>query len=156
MLKNINSAEILGADMDDIRTEFRERNLMPLYNQLSNDIYKPFFPTEGIQKEFRDIEEKISIENPFEEARDILLDIQEDLRELSFDDDFNIDIENYLPSYDEMQQSALPETPGVNPQVVSTPMPAPGTVSQSGLTPTEQALLSSEEQQIRLRQRGMA
>ena len=156
MLKNINSAEILGADMDDIRTEFRERNLMPLYNQLSNDIYKPFFPTEGIQKEFRDIEEKISIENPFEEARDILLDIQEDLRELSFDDDFNIDIENYLPSYDEMQQSALPETPGVNPQVVSTPMPAPGTISQSGLTPTEQALLSSEEQQIRLRQRGMA
>jgi len=156
MLKNINSAEILGADMDDIRTEFRERNLMPLYNQLSNDIYKPFFPTEGIQKEFRDIEEKISIENPFEEARDILLDIQEDLRELSFDDDFNIDIENYLPSYDEMQQSALPETPGVNPQVVSTPMPAPGTVSQSGLTPTEQALLSPEEQQIRLRQRGMA
>jgi len=29
-------------------------------------------------------------------------------------------------------------------------------LSQTGLTPTEQALLSPEEQAIRLRQRGMA
>jgi len=34
-------------------------------------------------------------------------------------------------------------------------MPAPGAVTQSGLTPTEQALLSPDEQAIRLRQRGM-
>ncbi len=69
---------------------------------------------------------------------------------------FEPKLEDYIPSLNLEGQSALPETPGVDPQVVSTPMPAPGTISQSGLTPTEQALLSSEEQQIRLRQRGMA
>jgi len=94
------------------------------------------------------------MDNPFEEARDVLLDIQDDLRDLSFDDIFDIDIEQYLPSYDDMTQSALPNTPPVNPAVVQTNQQA--SVSQTGLTPTEQALLSPEEQAIRLRQRGMA
>ena len=92
------------------------------------------------------------MENPFEEARDILLEIRDDLRDLSFDDIFDIDIEQYLPSYD--QVSALPETPSVNPALIQTNQQA--SVSQTGLTPSEQALLSPEEQAIRLRQRGMA
>jgi hypothetical protein len=33
---------------------------------------------------------------------------------------------------------------------------APGNITAQGLTPTELALLSPEEQQIRLRQRGLA
>jgi hypothetical protein len=39
-----------------------------------------------------------------------------------------------------------------NPQVLMSQMP----VSQTGLTPTENALLSEEEKQIRLRQRGLS
>ena len=39
MRKNIEAADILGTDMDDIRTEFRERQLINLYNRLDNDIY---------------------------------------------------------------------------------------------------------------------
>ena len=49
--------------------------------------------------------------------------------------------------------SIIPVTPPINTgimQVASTPL------SQTGLTQTEQALLSPEEQSIRLRQRGMA
>ena len=49
--------------------------------------------------------------------------------------------------------SVAPITPPINTgimQVASTPL------SQTGLTSTEQALLSPEEQSIRLRQRGMA
>jgi len=43
-----------------------------------------------------------------------------------------------------------------NPEVVQPPMPqVPGNMNQ-GLTPTENALLSDEEKQIRLRQRGLA
>jgi hypothetical protein len=52
----------------------------------------------------------------------------------------------------------LPPTPMPNPQVVQ-PQPmiqAPGNITSQGLTPTELALLSPEEQQIRLRQRGLA
>ena len=152
MLKNIRAADILDTDMDAIRTEFRERGLGNVYNRLDNDIFKPYFPSENIQREFRQIAENIDMDNPFEEARDVLLDIQDDLRDLSFDDIFDIDIEQYLPSYD--QVSALPETPSVNPALIQTNQQA--SVSQTGLTPSEQALLSPEEQAIRLRQRGMA
>jgi len=152
MLKNIRAAEILDTDMDDIRTEFSERGLSNVYNRLDNDIFKPYFPSENIQREFRQIAENIDMDNPFEEARDVLLDIQDDLRDLSFDDMFDIDIEQYLPSYD--QVSAVPQTPAINPAVVQPVQQV--SVSQTGLTPTEQALLSPEEQAIRLRQRGMA
>ena len=46
------------------------------------------------------------------------------------------------------------QTPQVNPSIVQAPMNNMN-VSQTGLTATEQALLSPEEQGIRLRQRGM-
>jgi len=85
----------------------------------------------------------------------VLIDIQDDLRDLSFDDDFEIDIEEYLPSYDDMTQSTLPTTPDVNPEMIQ-PAVQQASLTQTGLTPSEQALLSPEEQAIRLRQRGMA
>ena len=154
MLKNIRAADILDTDMDSIRREFNERGLKRIYTNLENDIFVPYFPSKNIQREFRQIAENIDMDNPFEEARDVLLDIQDDIRELSFDDQFNIDIEEYLPSYDDMTQSALPPTPGVNSDMIQPVQQA--SVSQTGLTPTEQALLSPEEQAIRLRQRGMA
>jgi hypothetical protein len=46
------------------------------------------------------------------------------------------------------------QTPGVNPALMSQVMPSNNTM-ETGLTPTEQALLSDEEKGIRLRQRGM-
>ena len=154
MLRNIKAADILGTDMDDIRNEFRERQLISLYNRLDNDIYTPFFPSESIQREFRQIEERIGVDNPFEEVRDVLIEIQDELRDLSFDDEFDIDIEEYLPSYDNVSQAPLPPTPTVDPAMIQPVQQA--TVTQTGLTPSEQALLSPEEQAIRLRQRGMA
>ena len=140
--------------MDAIRKEFNERGLRKTYNKLNNDVFTPYFPSENIQREFRQIAENIDMDNPFEEARDVLLDIQDDLRDLSFDDEFDIDIENYLPSYDDMAQLAPTPTPSVNPSVVSNNQLA--SINAQGLTPTEQALLSPEEQAIRLKQRGMS
>ena len=44
-----------------------------------------------------------------------------------------------------------------SPQVVQTSaLPGSGNMMQNGLTATENALLSEEEKQIRLRQRGLA
>ena len=48
----------------------------------------------------------------------------------------------------------LPETPPVNPKLVS--QMTNTNVMQTGLTPTEMALLSNEEKVIRLKQRGIA
>jgi hypothetical protein len=54
------------------------------------------------------------------------------------------------------QTPPLPDTPMPNQQVIQTAMmPASGVMNQ-GLTATENALLSEEEKQIRLRQRGLA
>ena len=52
------------------------------------------------------------------------------------------------------EHSAQPETPGVNPALMTQVMPGQD-VMETGLTPTEQALLSNEEKAIKLRQRGM-
>jgi hypothetical protein len=153
MLRDIRGADTLGSDMDRIRQEFRERQLQNVYNRLDNDQFVPYFPSENIQREFRQIAENIDRDNPFEQSRDILLEIQDDLRELSFDDQFDIDIEDYLPSYDEAAQAPLPVSPQVTQVALATNnMP----VSQTGLTQTEQALLSEEEKAIRLRQRGVS
>ena len=87
---------------------------------------------------------------------------------MNLEEDFNkqIKLEDYLPK----QQSSLPGASGErqvtqvpplppqpmpNQQVISPPMPQMSQLNQ-GLTPSENALLSDSEKQIRLRQRGLA
>ena len=55
--------------------------------------------------------------------------------------------------FDPFKQSQL-QTPGVNPALMAQVLPSANTM-ETGLTPTEQALLSDEEKGIKLRQRGM-
>ena len=163
MLKNLEAADILGADEDEIFKEFRDRQLRGDYRDLSNDRFDPYYPSRNIRKEFEEIAERIGEENPFEEVEDILLDIRDDLRDLSFQDQFDIDITDYIT--DDMFSDAgivTPPLPGAvtsampNPQVIQTAQANLGNVpNNGGLTATEMALLSPEEQQIRLRQRGM-
>jgi len=69
--------------------------------------------------------------------------------------------EEMVPSTN--KQSSIPnlgpgivESPSVNPQVVAVANPLAGLVQGTGLTATENALLSPAEQAIRLRQRGLA
>ena len=54
---------------------------------------------------------------------------------------------------DYRSQTPLPPTPGVNPELFAQ---ANQNITQTGLTHTENALLSNEEKAMRLRQRGMA
>jgi len=53
-----------------------------------------------------------------------------------------------------LPQGYMPEQPAPSPQVIQ-PQQQVASVTQTGLTPTENALLSDEEKQIRLRQRGL-
>ena len=81
----------------------------------------------------------------------ILLSLKNKMMNLSLVDDFNIAVPDFAKPKTE---APLPPTPAVNPAVLQPVQQA--TLSQTGLTPTEQALLSPEEQAIRLRQRGMS
>ena len=160
MAKNIVAADLLGADMDDIFKEFDDRNLKSVYGELTEGVFEPYFPSKGIIREFEEIAERIGEENPFEEALDVIEDIRDDLSDLSLEDGFEIDITDYVdpedfepisqitPPLPEQVTSAQP-----NAQVIQTAQKP--TINQQGLTPSELALLSPEEQQIRLRQRGM-
>ncbi|MEK9693868.1 MAG: hypothetical protein VW235_13190, partial [Rhodospirillaceae bacterium] len=67
-----------------------------------------------------------------------------------------IDLNDYLIDTNPLGPATLPDQPMPSPQVVQ-PQPmvqAPGNMNQ-GLTPAENAYLSEEEKQIRLRQRGL-
>jgi hypothetical protein len=80
------------------------------------------------------------------------------LNRIKLDGEFYITPEDWIDEEPMFQlgggnQSALP-TPDVNPALMSQVLPS-SNVMETGLTPTEQALLSDEEKGIRLRQRGM-
>ena len=159
MAKNLVAADLLGADSDDIFKEFDDRNLKSVYGELTEGIFEPYFPSKGIIREFEEIAERIGEDNPFEEALDVIEDIRDDLSDLSLDDTFEIDITDYAspedfdisqitPPLPEQVTSAQPSS-----EVIQTA--AAPTMREQGLTPSELALLSPEEQQIRLRQRGL-
>ena len=63
-------------------------------------------------------------------------------------------LQQEAPPVKEAPKAPLPETPPVDPKLISQMVNT--NVMQTGLTPTETALLSNEEKVIRLKQRGMA
>ena len=158
LIKDLVSADLLGADEDDIRKEFVDRGLKKTYNELTNDIFIPYFPSEKIRKEFEEISERIGEPNPFEEAEDIVDDIREDLQGLSFSDEFDININDYV---DEEDFEAAIVTPPL-PDSVTSAMPsaqviqtAQAAVPNTGLTQIEELLLSPDEKLLRQKQRGV-
>jgi len=89
-----------------------------------------------------------------------LRSVRNELRKLDLEDNFDFEMQQYNePEQTEVQaqvpQGGLPPTPDVNPALMQQVLPSTN-VMETGLTPTEQALLSDEEKAIRLRQRGMA
>jgi hypothetical protein len=79
--------------------------------------------------------------------------MRKDMSKLKLNQEFNIDVENYLlPEPNTSMIPPLPEQPMPNAEIVQTPPP----VTQTGLTPAEQALLSEEEKMMTLKSRGLA
>jgi len=156
MFKDIEAAEILGTDSSDLRKTFKDRQLSPrTFNKLRDAEFIPFYPSLDIQKKFKEIAEKNNYLNPFEEAKDILQELFQEFKEMSLIEQFDINLDNYLLNPEPLAQAPL-DTPGVNPANFNTASMDQGAIGTTGLTSTEQALLSPEEQAIRLRQRGQA
>ena len=146
MAKNILAADILGADMNLIAKEFADRGLQKPYGRLSEAVFEPYFPSRNIQREFEEIAENIQQDNPFEDAIDVLDEMYNDFADFDLSEEFEIDINNYLPTTGFLKDlfgKAPPQTPMPNIQP-TTQQINPTT----NLTRTEQALLSPEEQVI--------
>ena len=79
-----------------------------------------------------------------------------DISLLNLNDEFNVKLSDYIQPATTVNAPPLPIQPMPSAQILQPQTQAPGNIASQGLTPTELALLSPEEQQIRLRQRGLA
>ena len=155
MKRHIQNAEKLGLSKKEIATIFDKRGANKDLGYLKKELFDPYFPSKGIQDKFYEIARDTGLPNPFREALPILKSMYKAFTKQKLDGEFNLKLEDFLPQpVAPGPQSALPQTPMPNPSVIGQVQPQPMTTDQ-GLTPTEMALLSPEEQQIRLRQRGL-
>jgi len=163
MYNDLNAAETLGIENNDLRRQFDERQISNEdYTNLRRGRFDPYVPSGEIANKFRDIANNLGEDNPFREALPELNEIRRELRQLQLGEPFNIDPLQYLippapptPPLPTSVTSAMPNnqtiTQGQN--ILNQTQMAAGT--SGGLTALEEALLSSEEKQIRLRSRGI-
>jgi len=159
-LKAANEFEVTDEDLSEV---FVERGVpSATYGALFAGEFNPYKPSNNILSKFFKIAEKTGV-NPMEEALPIIQEMIEAFQSLPLDEQFNFKLEDFGIQVDEaagtytdpLAQAPL-DTPGVNPANFNTASMDQGPINKTGLTSTEQALLSPEEQAIRLRQRGQA
>jgi len=153
MYRDLKAAQLLGVSTGNLRKEFKERQLsQETYNSLNRGVFKSYFPSEDIQARFQEISRSIGEPNPFRIALPTLQQLRFNFNNLRLD--FNFD--NFINPGDFLLRDA--PAPIAAPQIprsgaVITPPPRADVIPQTGLTRTETALLSPEEQIIRARTR---
>src|SRR5210317_2385423 len=157
MLSHIRNAMKLGINPTQLEEIFEKRGIpKSKLDELLSGQFKPFYPSEKIEERFQDIAIEGGQPNPYLGAQGTMKAIQGALKGQNLYQDFQLELENFIPDTDPQGQSALPEQVMPSQEVIQTAtVQAPGAMNQ-GLTATENALLSEEEKQIRLRQRGLA
>jgi hypothetical protein len=158
-LKAANEFEVTD---DELAEVFVDRGVPGgTYGAMFEGEFRPYQPSANILNKFFEIDETNGT-NSIEKALPLIDEMIEAFQNAPLDrpfkfkmSDFGIkDIEEGEgEKYVDPLKSDL-QTPQVDPSIVKAPMDNMN-VSQTGLTATEQALLSPEEQGIRLRQRGM-
>ena len=153
---------------DDIRKKFREiainidrenpfLNASPTINEIKRD-----FKNLGLDERFRTGLAQGGSPNVPGPAQDSLNEIfptlkliNEDMQNLDLEEDFDaqIDIADYIEPIPAPMQTPM-QTPMPSAEILQQAQ-ASG-IGPNGLTPTENALLSEEEKQIKLRSRGLA
>src|SRR6056300_277982 len=163
MYRNLNSANILGVEDNALRRTSKERQLSDeSFRQLKDGRFEPYFPSKDIEDRFKEIARDLGDIDVFKEVKPTLREMNRELKSLDLGETFDLDLTDYLEEGPGIAESLglgnIGQPPMPNQQILQTSqIQAPGSnVTSQGLTPTELALLSPEEQQIRLRQRGLA
>ena len=163
-LRAANKFEIDDSDLAQV-FERRQRSQKE-YGPLFEGQFKPYIPSESImqkfkQKSFEFNEANPGYGDPFQEALPVLGGMIRSFQGADLSKKFKFNLKDFIqeekiqpPSFDPTR-GELPPQPMPNPQVVTPPVPQVSSLNQ-GLTPSESALLSREEQNIRLKQRGLA
>jgi hypothetical protein len=154
MSNHLKNAEVLGVARNNMSNLFKTRGLSEdTVTNLYRDKFDPFFPSQGIIDRFAEISRTTGQSNPFIEAQGTLRSMERDFNRQSLDKRFIPQIQNYIPSLSENVQPL--NTPMPNASILTPPIQQFAGL-QNGLTPTENALLSGSEKQMRLKQRGLA
>ena len=162
----LDAAKLLGADEQELAIKYKERGESNAYVFLDRGEFKPF----NVSPATRDkvIAQREKLESEFDQLQflapldsdvlNVLGEIEKDLYGIPLSGNFKdyINPKNYL--FGERSEAPsnvqpLPPQPMPDPKVVQQPQP---NMMQSGLTPTESALLSESEKVLRLKQRGLA
>ena len=161
--RKINAAQVLDLNRKSINDLFERRQEKKNYKRILKNKFEPFTITENIEEVFERQEKKLqenfdTLDIPTGLPRSverIIKRLGKNMKRIPLGDDFY----KYINPDDYMidDQSSLPQ--GFLPQQPMPTVPAQpaqvSSITQTGLTPTENALLSEEEKQIRLRQRGL-
>jgi len=136
------------------------------YGPLFTGEFNPYIPSENIIQKFTQKAEEFQASDPgyvdpFEAAMPVIAEMIEAFQGVDLSKGWKFDLSDFgieevpaQPTSTDPFRSQL-QTPMPAQEVVQTAaVQAPGAMNQ-GLTPTENALLSEEEKQIRLRQRGL-
>jgi hypothetical protein len=164
-LKAANEFDVEDQELAEV---FEKRNRSAKeYGPLFTGEFRPYIPSESIIQKFEEKSEEFRLANPgyvnpFEAALPTIADMIDAFSGADLSKSFKFNLSDF--GVEEVQEtkpfdpfsSALPPTPMPDQQVIQTAaVQAPGLMNQ-GLTMTENALLSEEEKQMRLRQRGLA
>ena len=153
---------------DDDYVQVFEKRLRSVneYGPFIDGVFMPYKPSENIARKFEEKSQEFQrtnpgYKNPFEEALPVIIDMIEKMQDTDLKkefpfkpSDFGIDAKTPTGGQDPILDS-LGEVPMPSTSVVQTAQATPN-VMNTGLTPTEQALLSEEERMIALRNRGLA
>ena len=153
---------------DDDYVQVFEKRLRSVneYGPFIDGVFMPYKPSENIARKFEEKSQEFQrtnpgYRNPFEEALPVIIDMIDKMQDTDLKkefpfkpSDFGIDAKTPTGGQDPILDS-LGEVPMPSTSVVQTAQATPN-VMNTGLTPTEQALLSEEERMIALRNRGLA
>ena len=162
MADHLKNAQTLGLSKGELGKLFESRGLTnETLFRLDKGKFEPFFPSQGIIDRFNEISRTTGQPNPFIEAQFVLQNMRRQFKSQSLFQPFNVDLKNFLPSYDTTPGTSQPIiTPMPNPNIFSqaqgNPMVASNQPLNNGLTITENAYLSESEKAMRLKQRGLA
>ena len=149
MYKNINAAQILGADRARLRREFSDRQISSVtFGNLSRAKFDPYYPSEDIQARFQEIADNLGQPNMFRLVQPTLRQMRSAFKNTPLTSSFDVSLDNFLleeVATPQLPASVTSTTPTINPVRTAQVDPV------SGLTQTETALLSPEEQIIRQR-----
>ena len=157
---DLKAANEFEASDQQLAAVFQERNSPAReYIPLFTGQFNPYIPSQGLARKFYTIAQDTGV-NPFQEAMPVIEQMIRQFQKLRLDQSFGLKLEDFgiqdkEDTYVDPLKMGQLETPGVNPELVQNPMMNNMNVMQTGLTPTEQALLLPWEKAVRLKNRGM-